>query len=70
MANYNIRFINPITGTKYRMEYVSADRIDFDNMTFRWNFNTQCEIVEISEASEAREAAKAAYFKQYGTANE
>ena len=71
MKSYNVTIINPFRGTKETHMTVSADRIDFDANTFRYNNHyNACEILVIEEVPQAKLDAMAGYFARYGTACE
>lgn len=66
---YQVKIANPHRGIKETHPHVSAEKIDFENMTYH-AYGCDCPILEISEVSQSYLDAKLAYFKRYGTANE
>lgn len=71
--NVTVNRVNTINGETYPTthESISADRIDFENMTFHFNnFNPAIPIVAIEERCQKLMAAEAAYFEKFGTACE
>jgi hypothetical protein len=71
MKSYNVTIVNPFRNSNETHMTVSADRIDFDANTFRYNDHyPACEIVAIEEVPQAKLDAMAAYFNRYGTACE
>lgn len=86
MKKFNIRIVSPLNGREVTHLDINADRlVDIDGETyFKYDgeygyydddrvFHPEGRLVEVITATaitEEEAAAKAAYFEQYGTANE
>ena len=71
--NVTVNRVNKVDGKTYPETHqsISADQIDFENMTFYFNdFHPAIPIIEIEERSQKLMAAEAAYFDRFGTAME
>ena len=73
MKHFDVKAIDPETNRPCTFKHVGRDRL-FQNESgetrFRYNYVTDCEVIEVKEVPQSELDAMASYFNTYGTANE
>ena len=73
MKRFDVKAIDPETNRPCTFKSVGRDRL-FQNESgetrFRYNYVTDCEVIEVKEVPQSELDAMASYFNTYGTANE